>query len=235
MLATFINAGAIIAGSALGLLLKGRLSQRFSKFIMQGIALCVMMIGISMALKGSDVLGMVVCVGVGAVIGEALRIEDRLDRLGEWLRGKVERKAQSGQSTFTEAFVSATILFCVGAMAIVGSLEAGFTGSMTTLLAKSTIDGITSIVFAASLGVGVAFASVPVLLYQGAITLLAVVLRPLLPDATIALMSATGGLLVLAIGMRMLGFVQIKVSNFLPAIFLPIAYVPLKALLGTLF
>ncbi len=235
MIATVINAAAVIIGTLIGLPLKGKLSERFNKIIMQGLALSVSIIGIQMAVQASDMLGVVLCVAIGAALGEALRIEDRLDKLGDFLRSKVERKKAEGEkSTFTEAFVTSTILFSVGAMAIIGSLEAGFSGSYTTLLAKSTIDGITSILLAAALGVGVAFSSIPLFLYQGLITLSAGALSNILPAETIAMMSAAGGLLVLAIGLKMLGTIKIKVSNLLPAIFLPIAYIPISAWLGTL-
>ncbi len=235
MIATVINAAAVIVGTLIGLPLKGRLSERFNKIIMQGLALSVMIIGIQMAVAATDMLGVVLCVAVGAALGEALRIEDRLDKLGDFLRKKVERKKAEGEpSTFTEAFLTSTILFSVGAMAIIGSLEAGFSGNYTTLLAKSTIDGITSILLAAALGVGVAFSSIPLFIYQGLITLSAGLLSNVLPAETIAMMSAAGGLLVLAIGLKMLGIIKIKVSNLLPAIFLPIAYIPLAAWLGTL-
>ncbi len=234
MIATVINAAAVIAGTLIGLPLKGKLSERFNTIIIQGLALCVMIIGIQMAVAASDMLGVVLCVAVGAALGEALRLEDRLDRLGDFLRSKVEKKKTEGEkSTFTEAFLTSTILYCVGAMAIIGSLEAGFSGNYTTLLAKSTIDGITSILLAAALGVGVAFSCIPLVIYQGLITLSAGALSNILPAETIAMMSAVGGLLVLAIGLKMLGIIKVKVSNLLPAAFLPIAYIPLAAWLGT--
>ncbi len=235
MIATFINAAAVIAGTLIGLPLKGKLSERFNTIIIQGLALCVMIIGIQMAVQASDMLGVVLCVAVGAALGEALRLEDRLDKLGDFLRKKFEKKKTEGEkSTFTEAFLTSTILYCVGAMAIIGSLEAGFSGNYTTLLAKSTIDGITSILLAAALGVGVAFSCIPLVIYQGLITLSAGALSNILPAETIAMMSAVGGLLVLAIGLKMLGIIKVKVSNLLPAAFLPIAYIPLAAWLGTL-
>ncbi len=235
MIAIIINAAAVIVGTLIGLPLKGHLSERFSKIVLQGLALCVSMIGIQMAVAAEDMLGVVLCVAVGAALGEALRIEDRLDKMGDFLRSKVERKkAEGAHSTFKEAFVTSTILFSVGAMAIIGSLEAGFSGNYTTILAKSTIDGITSILLAAALGVGVAFSSIPLFLYQGLITLSAGLLREVLAPEMIVMMSATGGLLVLAIGLKMLGTIKIKISNLLPAIFLPIAYISLRAWIGTL-
>lgn len=233
MIGTIVNVCAIIVGSAIGLLFRGRMSERMSKIVMQGIGLCIIIIGLKMALGGTDGLGMVLCVVIGTLLGELLKLEDRLDKLGDWLRSKVERNKRDN-STFTEAFVSATIFFTVGAMAILGSLEAGFTGNISTLLAKSSLDGITSIILASALGIGVAFSSIPLLIYQGGITLLAVVLRPLLSDPTVGLMSAAGGVLILAIALKMLGILKIKVSNMLPAIFLPIAYIPLKELISSL-
>jgi hypothetical protein len=227
MVATLINAGLILLGSVLGLLFKNRISTRFSVVITQGLSLCVLAIGISNALKTDDTLCVIICMVVGTLIGEALRIEDRLDSAGELLRRTLIKG--DGDSRFTEGFVTATLIYCIGAMAITGSIEAGLNHDYSILVSKGVIDGVTAISFAAAMGVGVAFSVLPVMIYQGAITLLATVVGPYLSDAVIAAMSGVGGAIIMGLGINMLGIAKtkIKVGNMLPAIFLPIAYIPL--------
>ena len=222
MLATIINCALILAGSCLGLLLKGKLPERFLTVLIQAIGLCVISIGISSAVSTENTLCVVVCLVVGTLIGQAIDIERRLDSWGDKLRRRFEKNSSGGGSTFTQGFVTASLLFCVGAMSIVGALENGLTGNFDTLKAKSVLDGISSIIFASSLGVGVALSAVPVLLYQGLISLAAGVLSPLLGDAVIAEMTCVGSLLIVAMGLNMLGVTKIKVMNLVPGIFLPI-------------
>ena len=232
---TIVNALAIMAGSTIGLLLTwlGRhfssrlpagsaaLSERLQTIIMQGIALCVLYIGISGALKGQNTLVAIVAIALGALIGELLDLDKGLHRLGDWVQDKLSRFSHTGNSSIAEGFVTASLLFCVGAMAIVGALDSGLTGNHDTLFAKSLLDGITSIVFTVSLGFGVALSAVAILLYQGTITLMASFLQPLLTDAVIAEMGCVGSLLIVAIGLNMLKLTNIKVMNLIPAIFLP--------------
>jgi hypothetical protein len=227
MVATLINAGLILLGSILGLLFKNRISTRFSVVITQGLSLCVLGIGISNVLKTDDTLCVIICMVVGTLIGEALKIEDRLDSAGELLRRTLIK--DDGNSRFTEGFVTATLIYCIGAMAITGSIEAGLNHNYSILVSKGVIDGVTSISFAAAMGVGVAFSVLPVILYQGAITLLATVVGPYLSDTVIAAMSGVGGAIIMGLGINMLGIAKtkVKVGNMLPAIFLPIAYIPL--------
>lgn len=163
----------------------------------------------------------------------ALRIEQRLDALGDWIQKKVVKKGDT--SKFTEGFVTAALLYCVGSMAVMGSLEAGINHDYSILVSKGVIDGVTGISLAATTGVGVAFLVIPLLLYQGGLTLLAGLVGPLLTDAMVLEMSAVGGTIILGIGFNML-FPEkhIPVGNMLPAIFLPIAYLPLAGLLGGL-
>lgn len=230
MLGTLVNAGAVILGAVLGTFFGRRISERFREIVMQGLALCVVLIGIMGAITTQKVIGVILSMVLGGVLGEALDIEGRLQRLGE--RAQRLFAKGDGQSTFAQGFVTASLVYCVGAMAIVGSLDAGLRGDHTTLFAKSMLDGMTAIIFASTLGIGVAFAALPVLLYQGLITLLARFLSPILTDALIIEMSAVGGLLILAIGLNMLGVVKIRVGNLLPAIFLPLLLLPLLSLLG---
>jgi len=235
---TIINSLAVVAGSLAGLLLKwlathfsqslpagsASVGSRLQEIIMQGVALCVLFIGISGSLKGSNTLVAIISMVIGAVIGELLDLDRRMHTLGDWVQKKTERlnKTGSNSPSISEGFVTASLLFCVGAMAIVGSLENGLTGNCDTLKAKAMLDGISSIVFASSLGIGVMFSAVGVFLYQGSISLLASFLSPVLSDAVIAEMTCVGSLLILALGLNMLNLTKIKVMNLVPAIFLPI-------------
>ena len=233
---TIINTLVILAGSAVGLSIhalagrfssalgeKGaRLGERLQTLMMQGIALCVLYIGISGSLKGQNALAAILSMALGAILGELLDLDGRMNRLGQWVQDRTARVLKGGGSSVAEGFVTSSLLFCVGAMSIVGALENGLTGNFDTLKAKSVLDGISSIIFASSLGVGVALSAVPVLLYQGLISLAAGVLSPLLGDAVIAEMTCVGSLLIVAMGLNMLGVTKIKVMNLVPGIFLPI-------------
>ena len=154
------------------------------------------------------------------MIGEFLKIEDYLEKLGKWLESKLSSKGDG----FSKGFVTASLLFCVGSMAIVGSLESGLSGNHQTLFAKSVLDGVSAMVFASSLGVGVMFSAVSVLMYQGIITLSAGLIKPFLMPEVIAQMSAVGGLLIAAIAFNILEIRKIRVGNMLPAIFIPLIY-----------
>lgn len=232
---SIINAAAVIAGSAVGIAinwlaghLSGKLSagagafgKRLQEIIMQAVALCVLLIGMSGALKGDNTLVAILSMVLGALIGEALDLDRRMNRLGEWVQGKTGKLA--GGSNVSEGFVTASLLFCVGAMAIVGALENGLTGNYDTLKAKSLLDGISAIVFASSLGLGVAFSAVAVLLYQGAISLCAGFIEPYLGGAAvIAEMSCVGSLLIVALSLNMLGMTKIRVMNLVPACVMPV-------------
>lgn len=334
MLGTIVNAGAIILGALLGNLLKGGFPEKYKSVIMQGVSLTVILIGLSMALQTESILVLTLSIVTGGILGEALRLEDRLDSLGRKLEqrfaggcessqgsviveggGNVESGRESGLSRqavgckcgsnvesglegasdvgygykedghqacthkghsqredghqtcayegcsqsedghgdsfasagnagqnaesglvesedsskgglFIKGFVTGSLVFCVGAMAIMGSLESGLTGRHTTLFIKSILDGVTSTVFASTMGIGVAFSALPVFLYQGAITLAAVYVKPLLTDAMITEMTAVGGLLIFGIGLNLLtDKLHIKVGNLLPAIFVAIFFV----------
>lgn len=235
MIATFINAGLVLLGSVIGLLFKNKISSRLSAVLTSALALCVLSIGISMAVGTQNTLCVIICMVLGVLIGEALKIEDRLDGAGEYLRRKLI-KGEGGNSRFTEGFVTATLLYCVGAMAITGSIEAGLNHNYSIIVSKGVIDGVTSISFAAAMGVGVAFSIIPLMIYQGAITLLAAVVGPYLPMEVITEMSAVGGIAIMGIAVNMLNIpnLKIKVGNMLPGIFLPILYIPLANWLGTL-
>ena len=229
MIATFINAGLVVLGSIIGLLFQKKISQRLCDALIIVLGLCVLAIGITSAIGTKDTLCVILCMAVGTLLGEAIDIEKRMDRAGDALKRRLA-KEDGEHSRFTESFVSATVLFCVGAMAINGSLEAGMHGNYSILVSKGVIDGITSITFAAAMGVGVIFSVIPLMIYQGALTLLAAWVGPYLGTAVTTEMSAVGGVIIIGIGLNMLGLPRkkLRVGNMLPAIFLPILYVPLS-------
>ena len=235
MPAVLINCVLTVVGTFLGLALKGKLPERFLTILVQALGLCVLAIGISSAIGTQNTLCVVVCLVLGTLLGELIDIERRLDRLGELLRQRL-MKDEGGQSTFTEAFVTASVLYCVGAMAILGSITAGIDGDWSILISKSVIDGVFSISLAAAVGVGVAFSALPILVYEGGLTLLAGLVAGLLQEAAITEMSAVGGCIIIGIGLNMLELPRapLKVGNMLPAIFLPLAYLPTAQALSAL-
>lgn len=227
MIGTIVNCIAIIAGCIVGLIVKGRLTDKISATIMNGLALCVMYIGISGALKSEDTLQMIICIAVGALIGEIIDIDKRLNNLGSCIEEKINsKKKNKGEDNISiaEGFVTSSLLFCVGAMAVVGSLESGLQGNHEILFAKSILDGVSSVIFTSSLGIGVLLSSAVVLMYQGSITLLSGILSTVLTEAVINNMSAVGSLLIMGLGINMLCNLKIKVANLLPAMFLPIIF-----------
>ncbi|MDN5332020.1 MAG: uncharacterized protein PWP45_1245 [Tepidanaerobacteraceae bacterium] len=221
MFGTIVNSAAIIVGALTGNLLKGRFPENISSTLMQGLSLVVMLIGLSMALKTENLLIVTLSIVSGAILGEIMRIEEKLNRLGETL----ERRFGNGDGDFTRAFVSASLIYCVGAMAIMGAIESGLTGNHSILFVKSILDGVSAVVFSSTLGIGVAFSAITVFLYQGSIALAAGFIKSYLTDAIIAEMTAAGGLLIFGIGINMLeGKSRVKVGNLLPAVFTAIAF-----------
>lgn len=218
-LGTITNSLAIIGGCLVGLVIKGRMTEKISNTIMNGLALCVIYLGISGTLESENSLICIISIALGGLIGELIDIDKRIINLGD----KIENKFNS-HTSISEGFVTASLLFCVGAMAIVGSLQSGLSGNNETLFAKTILDGISAIVFSASLGGGVMFSAVAVFIYQGAITLGASVLSDVLSSGVINAMSAIGSLLIIGIGLNILKSTNIKVANLLPAVFLPIIF-----------
>lgn len=223
MLGTIVNSVAIVAGSLLGVLFSKGIAERYKTIILSGVGLSVILIGMKSALVSDDLMVVIFSVIIGAIIGEAIRIEEKLEGLGRFIERKVSTKS-SDTSSFARGFVTASLVFCVGSMAIVGSLESGLTGNHQTLFAKSILDGVTSVIFASTMGLGVMFSGLAVFLYQGMITLLAGVLKNYLVAETISQMTSVGGLLIMSIGLNMLNITKIKIGNLLPAIFLPLLY-----------
>ena len=216
-----VNAFAIILGALIGLLFKRGIPERIGNTLSKGLALCVLMIGIQGIMKGENTLVTILSVVLGGLIGEVIDIDRGMQALGEWVQKKVNK---DGTSSVAEGFVSASLLFVVGAMAVVGSLQSGLARDHSTVFAKSILDGVSSVIFASTLGFGVLLSAIPVFIYQGGITLLAGLLSPLLSDIVIAEMTAAGSVLIIGLSLNMLGLTKIKVANYLPAIFLPILF-----------
>ncbi len=221
MLGTLVNVVTVVLGSLIGLLLKKGIPQRFSDSIMKAVALSVIYIGVDGCLQGEKTLVAIISMVLGVIIGELIKLDDGINILGEKIENKFS-KGKTGEHHIAKGFVTASLLFCVGAMAIVGSLESGINGNHEILFSKSLLDLITSAILSASMGIGVMFSAAFVFLYQGAITLLAQFVGPYLSDAVIAEMTCTGSILIIALGLNMLGVTKIKVMNFIPAVFLPI-------------
>lgn len=228
MLGTVVNAIAIIIGGLIGTFIRNGLKEDYKKTLMNGVGLTVIIIGIMGAIKSENMILIIISIVLGSIIGEAIGIERKLDSMGNSL----EEKLGQGNSNFSKGFVTASLVYCVGAMAIVGSLESGLLGNHDTLFAKSVLDGISSIIFASTLGIGVVFSSIPVFIYQGIIILLASSLRNLLTPDVILEMSAVGGILIMGIGINILEIKKIEVGNMSPSIFIPLIYSILAPFLG---
>lgn len=211
---TFINAGVIIVGGLIGMSLGNRLPERIRLIVFQGLGLCTLSIGMQMTFQTTNPLYMVGSILVGAILGEAVRLEDGLARAGE----AVKRSLQSANARFTEGFVAATLLFCIGSMAILGPLQEGLEGDRTIVLTKSALDFFAAIALGAVYGSGVMFSALPVIVYQGSLTLFADVLRPWISDMLRSEITAVGGIMILGIGINLLEIKKIRLSNLLPAL-----------------
>ncbi len=219
MFGVLVNGLTVFIGSGMGLVLKRGIPPKVTEALMTGIALCTVFIGISGALEGQNTLVLILSMATGTVIGTLLDIDRQLNRLGAWVETRFKQK--NGQVTLAEGFVTASLLFCVGAMTIVGSLQAGLTGDCEMLYTKAALDLISSCVLAASLGFGVFLAGIFVLLFQGGLVLLAGVIAPFLTDYAIGEMTCAGSVLIIALGLNIMGITKIKVANYLPVILIP--------------
>ena len=223
MLGTIVNTGSIILGGSIGLILKRGLPEKLSQQVMNGLALCVLYIGINGTMRGKHTLIIILSMVIGTLTGELLDLDHRVNKLGNWLECKF--KSKDHHPSTSEGFVSASLLFCVGAMAIVGSLQDGLNGDASMLYTKATLDGISSVIFSASLEIGVILSSVFVFIYQGTITLLASLMAPFLTDLVIGEMTCVGSILIIGLALNMLRITNLKLMNFVPAIFIPICLV----------
>ena len=228
MLGTIVNTLAIIVGSLLGIVFRGSIPNKYQVTIMQAISLAVILIGLKMAFKTDAILLVIFSLVIGSIFGEFIKIEDRLENLGK----RLETKFAKAGDGIAKGFVVASLVYCVGSMAIVGSMESGLTGNHQTLFAKSALDGLSSIIFASTFGIGVLFSSISVFVYQGILTLTSTLMKPFLIPPVINQMSGVGGLLIMAIGFNLLEIKIIKVGNMLPAIFIPLIYYMLKQLVN---
>jgi len=211
---TLVNSGAILAGRLVGLSAGRRLPERMKRILMQALGLAVVIIGLQMALAGKEIIAVIGCLLLGAVTGELIDVERQVERVGEWLKARF----RSDSSTFVEGFVTTSRLYLTGAMFIVGSIQDGTTGDASTLYVKALLDGVASMAFASALGIGVAFSARSVLIVQGSITLLASQLLFLQDPRVLNAVTATGGILILAIGVNILELKKIPVGNLLPAL-----------------
>lgn len=216
---SLINAAAVAAGACIGMLLGNRLPERVRRIVFQGLGLCTLSIGMNMSLQTTNPLYMVGSILVGAVMGEAARLEDRITQGGN----AIKRAMRSGNARFTDGFVAATLLVCIGSMAIIGPLQEGLDGDRTIVLTKSMLDFFAAIALGAAYGSGVMLAAVPLFLYQGSITVFAESLRPYLSEFMRAELSAVGGIMILGIGINLLEIKRIPLSNLLPALLVVIA------------
>lgn len=216
MWGTIVNALAIVTGALLGKAMGKGLPENVRSTVMQAIGLGVLLVGIQMALETSNVIIVILSLVLGGIVGELARLEYWLEWMGQRLQEKFSK--EDGQNLFAKAFITGSLVYCVGAMAIMGAIESGLTGNHQTLYVKSLLDGVSAIMFSSTLGIGVAFAALPVFLYQGTITLLAAWIQQFLTAAVIAEMKAVGGILIFAIGLNLLEIKTIKVGNLLPSL-----------------
>ena len=218
MTGTIINVATVIVGGTLGTVLGERLPSRIRHIVMQGVGLMTLAVGMSMALTTDNFLLVLGSILIGGILGEWWRLEERLDGAGRWLQARASRFPFLARGEFTRGFVTASVVFCVGPMAILGSIQDGLSSDYTLLAIKSVLDGFFSLAFAASMGMGVTFAAVTVLLYQGTLTLGASLFQTILTEAMIREMTATGGVIILGIGLLLLEIKRVRVANFLPAL-----------------
>jgi len=221
IVATLINAAAVLVGGGIGLLFRGGIPKYISENMTRAIGLCVCVIGIDKAILGDPML-LVVSLALGAFVGEWLHIEDSLNNLGLWMQKKLSRNDES--SAFAGGFVAATLLFCVGSMSIIGSIESGLNNNRNIILTKSILDGVSSVVLASSFGAGVLLSAIVILVYQGSIEFFAGSLKSVLTDNLITQISATGSVMILGIGLNMALNAKIRVANLLPGLLFAAGY-----------
>jgi uncharacterized membrane protein YqgA involved in biofilm formation len=223
-LGTIVNVIAVICGSLIGLAFRGRVPGRLTQSVLQVTGLFTVVIGINMALQGRQLIICLVSLVIGTAVGEAVNIEAGLDGFGQ----RLERRFRLAEGNAVKGLIYASLFFCVGSMAIVGSIVDGIKGDHSILYTKAMMDGIASIPFAATLGIGVLAAAVPVLLYQGGLTLLAGLLKPLFNPELIRELTAVGGVIIIGIGINIFGLQKVRVGNMLPALLLIVIIIGIK-------
>ena len=220
MIGTIVNTLAVVVGGFLGLLLKRGIPQRLSDIVNKALGLCVLYIGIKGCLDGTNTLVTILSMVIGAAIGQLLDLDKQINRLGDWAQSRFRPK--DGKVSVAQGFVTASLLFCVGSMTVVGSLQSGLTGNHEMIFTKSALDFVSALLLASTLGIGVLLSGAFVLVFQGAIVLLAHWVEPLLSSYAVAEMSCVGALLIIALSLIMLGITKLKVANLMPAVFLPL-------------
>lgn len=219
VLGVLVNVVTVLIGSTVGLIFKKGISKKYTDAVMIGIGLCTIMIGVQGMLKGENQLTAIISMVIGAIVGTAIDIDGKLNGAGDFLSKKL-KKGDDDKVSVAEGFVTASLLFCVGAMTIIGSLESGLKGEHTTLFTKSILDLFSSCMLSASLGIGVIFAAGFVFVFQGGIVLAAGLLEPILSDSAIAEITCVGSLMILALGLNLTGITKFKVANYFPALIL---------------
>ena len=236
MIAVFVNCITIIIGSLIGIIFSKRISDNLSRVVQTGSGVVTMVIGIEMALAYENIIFLAMAIIAGGILGSWMDIDGKILLLGDALGKLVLRKKHSqgqqdqGSSNFAYGFLNASVLFCVGAMAILGSIKAGIDGDYTIIFTKSVLDGFMAIVFAAALGIGTAFSALTVLVYQGALILLSGLVAAYTNDVLLAELGATGGILIIMISVNLMGLAKIKTANYLPALVLSVVFVVVKDL-----
>lgn len=221
---TIINVITILIGGAIGLLFRKRFPERISETALQIMGLFTLLIGIEMALQGKEMILVLISLALGAMIGEWINIEKGLDKFGDW----IEKRLNIKEGSPAKGFIYASLVFCVGSMAIVGSITDGVKGDSSILITKAMMDGIISIPFAAGMGFGVLGSAIPILIYQGGLTLLAKLLQPIFNAIVVRELTSVGGVIVMGIGINILGLKKIRVGNFLPALVLIVVILCIK-------
>ncbi len=237
MIAAVVNSLAIVVGSVIGLLFAKKFTDELTDMIQTACGVITCIIGFQMAFKYNSIVYMALSLIIGAIIGYALDIDGAILKIGYKLEKLTKKKnsEDNGKNNFAYAFLNASVLFCVGAMAIVGSFEAGVNHDYTTIFTKSILDGFIAIGFAAAMGIGTAFSAIAILIYQGGLTLLSIFLQPYVSDVLITELSAVGGAIIVMIGINLLGLKKIKTANFLPALVIEILFVMLVPVIRNLF
>ena len=229
MIATLVNCAAVIVGSLLGLILHRKINDSFKRVVYVGAGMISLILGIRMGLKTTEIVFMALALILGGILGEWWNVEGGILRLGEFLKKRFSRR--DSEKDFAGAFLTASVIFCVGAMTLVGAFQAGAEGNYDLILTKSVMDGFMAIMLTAAMGLGVAFSAITILVYQGGITLLAGVLQPLVNDLLLGELEAVGGVLVIMIGLNLLGLSKLKTANYIPALLITIGLVALKPFL----
>jgi hypothetical protein len=214
MTGTLINAGAILVGGAAGLILHSRLPRRVTDIVFQGLGLFSLFIGFNMAMRTSHMLLMIFSIVLGSIFGELMSLEAGMEKLSENLKTRLK----SSNEKFTEGMITAFLLYCMGSMTILGAFEEGLGGEPNLLLAKSVLDGFSSVALASALGIGVLFSILPLLVYQGGLTLLAAQLQEVFTELVIDELSAVGGLLLIGLGINILEIKRLRIMNMLPSL-----------------